>query len=128
MKKYVLQLVFFTSIIELLLIYFFNFFNFTEIIILKNYFSFNLLNHLINLIILLIMNLLLCYFYYCFIKKNSGLIYFLIGLITSFIYFSLYKIFNSEEIIQILDIFTIILINIFKSYMICYSLFYNYLL
>ena len=35
---------------------------------------------------------------------------------------------NYHEIIQLIDILCIIFVNIFKTYMICYSLFYKYLL
>ena len=41
MKKYFIQLVFFTSLIELLIILFFNFFNFTQVILIKNLFNYH---------------------------------------------------------------------------------------
>lgn len=129
MKKYILQLVFFTSLIEIFLILFFNFFNFTKVIL----FTSSLinkwyLNYLINFISIFIINLIISYIYLILIKKDNIFVYFMIGIFIGLIYFGLYKIINYHEIIRFIDILTIILLNIFKTYMICYSLFYKYLL
>lgn len=129
MKKYILQLVFFTSLIEIFLILFFNFFNFTKVIL----FTSSLinkwyLNYLINFISIFTINLIISYIYLILIKKDNIFVYFMIGIFIGLIYFGLYKIINYHEIIRFIDILTIILLNIFKTYMICYSLFYKYLL
>ena len=123
MKKYFIQLVFFTSLIELLIILFFNFFNFTQVILIKN-----LLNLILNLFIILILNYFLAYIYLNVIKKDGNLIYISLGIFLDFLYFGIYKLMNYNEIIQLIDILCIIFVNIFKTYMICYSLFYKYLL
>ena len=124
-----MQLVFFTSLIEIFLILFFNFFNFTKVIL----FTSSLinkwyLNYLINFISIFIINLIISYIYLILIKKDNIFVYFMIGIFIGLIYFGLYKIINYHEIIRFIDILTIILLNIFKTYMICYSLFYKYLL
>lgn len=128
MKKYISQLVFFTSLIELLIILFFNFFNFTQVILIKNLFDYHLLNLILNLSIILILNYFLAYIYLNLIKKDGNLIYISLGIFLGFLYFGIYKLMNYHEIIQLIDILCIIFVNIFKTYMICYSLFYKYLL
>ena len=129
MKKYLFQLVFFTSIIEELLLNFFNFFNFTNIYVFKenivnNYFF----NIILNFILLLLINFFISYLFIYFKNKDKKIIYFIIGILSGLFYFGLFKIFNFHLKIQFIDILCIILINIFKSYMICYSLFYKSLL
>lgn len=129
MKKYILQLVFFTSLIEIFLILFFNFFNFTKVILFtSSIINKWYLNYLINFISIFIINLIISYIYLILIKKDNIFVYFMIGIFIGLIYFGLYKIINYHEIIRFIDILTIILLNIFKTYMICYSLFYKYLL
>ncbi len=129
MKKYQIQLVFFTSLIEELLLDFFNFFKFTKIYIFKkNFFSYNLLNNILNFLLLILINIFIAIFYQKYCKKNNQIIYFIFGILSGLFYFGLFKILNFHLKIQFIDILCIILINIFKSYMICYSLFYKNLL
>jgi len=128
MKKYIFQLVFFTSLIEELLLIFFNFFNFTNIYLIRNIFEIHILNNLLNYFVLLIINYLLIIFYQKFVKSNNQIIYFCLGFLMGLFYFGLFKVLNFHINLQFIDILCVILINIFKTYMICYSLFYKSLL
>lgn len=129
MNKYLIQLVFFTSVIEELLLNFFNFFNFTDVYVFKDIiFSYYIINNIINIFLLFIINFFIAFFYQKYSKKNNQILYFIIGILSGLFYFGLFKILNFHVKIQFIDILCIILINIFKSYMICYSLFYKNLL